>query len=154
VSVGGGLGIEAALPSRFAISADFRYEQGTAEAASLGDVAIQSASASLLGLIRPLVGWSSVSVGLGAKIGVGWVEGVPDGESRRGATQTGLIAGPVVAGQVALHLAGSGYLHVGLELGWITLQVRGIDASTGADVAGIGGAQLAVTAGFEIQPSR
>jgi hypothetical protein len=154
VSVGVGLGIDVALPLRLAVSGDFRYEQGTAETGTFGEARFRTATANLLALARPLVGWSSVSIGAGVSVGLGWIDGVPDDDERVGATHAGIFGGPVITGQVALHVAGSGYLHVGLELGWITLQVAGVDQETGQTVASIGGAQLAVTAGFEIQPSR
>lgn len=153
MSGGGGLGLEIGLPLSLGIGADFRYEQGEADAGMLGRAVLRVAWGSMLALVRPIVDWSSVSVGVGAKLGVAWLEGIPSA-GVTGATHSGLVAGPVIASHVALHLAGAGYLHVGLELSWITLGVAGTNGRAGDVLASFAGPQLAITAGFEIQPSR
>lgn len=153
VSGGGGLGLEIGLPLSLGLGADVRYEQGEAEAGAYGRVALRVAWASVLALVRPIVDWSSLTIGVGAKLGVGWLEGLPTGNVPA-RTHAGFVGGPAVTTQVALHLAGSGYVHIGLELSWITLGVGGVDAATGERLATIAGPQLALTAGFEIQPSR
>lgn len=153
VSGGGGLGLEIGLPLSLGVGVDFRYEQGEADGGDRGRVALRVAWGSLLALIRPVVDWSSVTIGAGAKLGVAWLEGLPAGPIA-GRVHAGFVAGPALTAQVALHLAGSGYVHVGLELAWISLGVAGTDGVGGPRVASFEGPQLAVTAGFEIQPSR
>lgn len=153
ISYGGGLAIELGLPYSLGAGADFRYEQGEADAGALGRVALRTAWGTLLALVRPMVGWSSLTIGVGAKLGVAWLEGLPFGGAT-GATHSGFIAGPAAVAQVALHIGGSGYVHLGLELSWITMGVSGLNGATGERVASFGGPQLAITAGFEIQPSR
>lgn len=152
MSCGGGLGVEIGMPFSLGIGADFRYEQGEVGLGALGDAALRVAWGSLLGLVRPLVGWSSVSVGLGAKLGLAWIEGIPM-EGVIAASHTGLVAGPAIASHVALHLIGAAYLHVGLELSWITLGVAGTNGRAGEVLTSIAGPQLAITLGFELQPS-
>lgn len=153
VSGGAGLGLEVGLPFNLGVGADFRYEQGEADVGPLGDVVMRVAWGTLLALVRPIVDWSSVSVGVGAKLGVAWLEGRPNA-GVEGLTHSGFVAGPVVATHVALHLAGAGYLHVGLELSWITTSVAGVHRVTGESLASFSGPQMTLTAGFEIQPSR
>lgn len=153
LSGGGGLGLEVGLPFSLGVGADFRYEQGDADVGALGDVRLRVAWGTLAALVRPLVDWSSVSVGLGLKLGVAWLEGLP-AEGISGRTHSGLVAGPAIVAHVALHVGGSGYLHVGLELSWISVGVAGLNGATHETVASFGGPQIALTAGFEIQPSR
>lgn len=153
ISYGGGLGIEIGLPYSLGVGADFRYEQGETDAGALGRVALRTAWGTVLALVRPMVGWSSLTIGAGAKLGVAWLEGLPLGGAT-GATHAGFVAGPAAVAQVALHIGGSGYVHLGLELSWITVGVSGLNGATRERVASFGGPQLAITAGFEIQPSR
>ncbi len=153
ISYGGGLGIESALPFLLGVGADFRYEQGEADVGALGRVALRTTWGTLLALVRPVVGWSSLTIGVGAKLGAAWLQGLP-ASGVAGSTHAGLVAGPAVVAQVALHVGGSGYVHLGLELSWITLGVSGLNGATGETIASFTGPQLAITAGFEIQPSR
>jgi hypothetical protein len=153
ISGGGGIGLEIGLPYMLGVGADFRYEQGRADGGPLGEVALHVAWGSLLALVRPFVGWSSLTIGLGAKLGAAWLEGVP-AEGVGGGTQAGFVFGPAIAFHGALHLAGAGYVHVGLELSWITVGVSGVNGASGESIASFGGPQIAITAGFEIQPSR
>lgn len=147
------MGIEIGLPFSLGVGADLRYEQGEADAGDLGSVALRVAWASVLGLVRPIVDWSSVTIGIGAKLGVAWLEGLASG-GVPGRVHAGFVAGPAIVAQAALHLAGAGYVHIGLELSWITLGVAGVNAATGERIASFDGPQLALTLGFEIQPSR
>jgi hypothetical protein len=103
--------------------------------------------------VRPVVGWSSITIGVGAKIGAAWIEGNP-APGVGSSTHVGAVVGPAITAYGALHLAGAGFLHVGLELAWITKGVAGWDGATGETLASVGGPQIAITAGFEIQPSR
>lgn len=153
LSGGGGLGVEVGLPFSLGIGADFRYEQGEADTGPLGDVVLRVAWGTLLALARPIVDWSSVSIGVGVKLGAAWLEGVPSG-GVTGATHTGFVFGPAVAAHVALHLGGSGYVHLGLELSWITAGVAGTAGRPDQILASFSGPQIAITAGFEIQPIR
>ena len=153
ISGGGGLGVEVALPLSLGVGADLRYEQGEADTGPLGDVVLRVAWGTLLGLARPIVDWSSVSIGVGVKLGAAWLEGLPS-DGITGATHSGLVFGPAVAAHVALHLGGSGYAHLGLELSWITVGVAGTAGRPDQILASFAGPQIAITAGFEIQPLR
>jgi hypothetical protein len=153
LSGGGGLGVEVGLPFSLGVGADFRYEQGEADTGPLGDVVLRVAWGTLLALARPIVDWSSVSIGVGVKLGAAWLEGVPTG-GVTGATHIGFVFGPAVAAHVALHLGGSGYAHLGLELSWITAGVAGTTGRPDQILASFSGPQIAITAGFEIQPIR
>jgi hypothetical protein len=154
ISGGGGIGVEIGLPFMLGIGGDFRYEQGEADGGALGSVTLRVAWGTLLALVRPVVGWSSITIGVGAKIGAAWLEGNPESPAIGADTHAGAVFGPAIVAYGSLHLAGAGYVHVGLELAWVTVGVAGLNGATGEEIASFAGPQIAITAGFEIQPSR
>ena len=80
-----------------------------------------------------------------------WLDGL--GRSGvSGAQVVGPVAGVCTATHLSVHIAYSAYLHLGAEVAWITLPVRGTNAATGEEIASISGAQLAITLGFEVRP--
>jgi hypothetical protein len=153
LSGGGGLGLEAALPFGLGVGGDARYEQGAVTVDQLGDVTLRVAWSTLSLLFRPVVGSNALTVAVGAKLGLAWLEGSPR-PGVGGATQVGFVAGPSVASYASFSIAGSGYFHLGLELDWVLAGVAGENSLTGEEVVRFGGPSLAITAGFEIQPGR
>ena len=151
LSGGGGLGVDLELLAPLAISADIRAEQGSVGVPGLGEVRLTAAWLTGLLALRLPLELHHADFGIGARVGYGWL----DGEGARGvggAQQSGALVALVTASHISLHVVGSAYLHVGIELGWVTLPVFGTDASTGESVARIDGGQLAITLGFEVRP--
>lgn len=151
VSGGGGLGVDLELLAPLAITVDARAEQGSVDVADLGTVRLTAAWVTGLVALRLPLELHHADFGIGARVGYGWL----DGEGERGvggAQQSGALVALVTASHISLHVVGSAYLHVGIELGWVTLPVFGTNAITGESVARIDGLQLAITFGFEVRP--
>lgn len=150
-SGGGGLAMDLELLGPLAILLDVRAEQGSVDAGELGSVTLTAAWAGALLALRLPLGLHHADLGVGVRGGIGWL----DGEGMRGvlgSQQVGPVGGVITATHLSLHIAYAAYLHVGIELGWITLPLYGTVGTTGESVARIGGAQMAITLGFEVRP--
>ncbi|MFO0683679.1 MAG: hypothetical protein U0234_16590 [Sandaracinus sp.] len=151
-SGGGGLGLDAELLGPLALLVDVRAEQGSVGVSSLGDVRTSLVTAAALLALRAQFGLSHADFGAGIRGGMGLLEGASTSPGVQARSQLGAIASAVAQTDVSLHIAYAGYFHVGFEVGWIFVPVYGTDAASGAIVARIGGAQLAITVGFEVRP--
>lgn len=151
-SGGGGLGLDAELLAPLAILVDLRAEQGSVDVASLGEVRMSLVTAAALLALRAQFGLSHADFGAGVRGGMGLLEGTSASPGVQARSQLGAIASAVAQTDVSLHIAYAGYFHVGFEVGWIFVPVYGTDAGSGSVVARIGGAQLAITVGFEVRP--
>ncbi|MFK7985038.1 MAG: hypothetical protein AB8I08_03330 [Sandaracinaceae bacterium] len=150
LSGGGGAGVEVGLPFSLGLGADLRYEYGVSEAEDDTSVEMHAVWGGARVLSRPIVGASSLALGLGARVGAVWLTGRPSAGA--GLTHQGVVAGPTFLASTALRVAGRGSLFLGLELSWMLLSVSGIDGASGSELARFGGPQIALLAGFEIQP--
>lgn len=147
-SGGGGAGIDAELVLPLALRVDLRAMQGVVSAAP-GEVRMTDASAGAFLALRATFARSLLDVGLGARGGVGILEGQAAGGR--------VLVGPSVAiaatAQLSLEVAQAIYAHVGVEVGWTVVGVSGTDAD-GAIIARAGGPSLVLTLGMEVRPPR
>ncbi|UJR78397.1 hypothetical protein [Sandaracinus amylolyticus] len=150
-SGGGGLGVDLELYAPLAMSVDVRGEQGSVTVGESGLVRMTVAWTNALLALRVPFGLHHADFGLGGRAGYGWMVG--EGERGiGGAEQSGPLLGVVTATHISLHIVASAYLHVGIELAWITLPLYGTLGSSGETVARIGDGQLSITLGFEVRP--
>lgn len=149
-SGGGGLAADLELIAPLMVAIDLRAEVGSVEAGELGSVRLTAAWATALVGLRLPLGRSHADFAVGGRAGAGWLDGF-GGRGVDGQQVSGVVAGLVGASHLSLHMAYAVFLHVGIELAWITLPLYG--TVDGADeVARIGGAQMALTLGFEVRP--
>ncbi|AKF10155.1 hypothetical protein [Sandaracinus amylolyticus] len=151
VAGGAGLGLDVELYAPLAIVLDARAEHGRVEAGALGSVGVTTAWLGALLALRLPFGLDHADFGVGARGGVAILEG----RASSGASADTIVGGTLAvisAAHLSLHVVGSAYLHVGVELGWIAVPVRGTLAPTGETIAGIAGALGVLTLGVEIRP--
>jgi hypothetical protein len=148
---GGGLAADFEVLAPLVIALDVRAEVGSVEAAELGSVRLTAAWGTALAGLRLPLGRSHTDVLVGGRFGFGWLDGI-GARGVVGAQVSGPVAGVVGASHLSLHMAYATFLHIGIELSWITLPIEGTDGATGASVARLDGAQMALTVGFEVRP--
>lgn len=148
-SGGGGIGFDASLVDPIAVTLDARLERGSV-GAPVGDVDLTGVTLGTFLTLRAPFERSHADIGVGARSGVGLLEGDgPDGVG--GGTVVGPIVSIAAETLVSIHVVGSAYVHVGIELGWTFATVTGTFA--GEPIARLGGAYLSISAGIEFRPS-
>lgn len=151
-SGGGGVGFDAELLEPVAFSLDAQVTRGRVETTP-GAVDLTAITLGAFIAIRAPFDRSHADIGLGVRGGAGVLEG-----RASEATAGQVVVGPVVSVAantlLSLHLVGTAYAHVGLELGWTVVGVTGTLATTGETLARLGGAYIALGVGFEIRPGR
>lgn len=147
---GGGLALDVSLVGPLVLWLDVRATHGTLEAASSGTVADTRVSGAVLVALRVAMDAGHLDVGLGARAGVGILEG-RQSAAADGRALVGPTLGPVLASALSLRLASPVFFHIGLEIGWSALGVVGTD-DRGGVVARIGGPEAALSLGVEVRP--
>ncbi|UJR86425.1 Hypothetical protein I5071_85200 [Sandaracinus amylolyticus] len=148
---GGGLAVDIELFAPLALVLDARAEHGRVEAGALGSVAVTTAWVGALLALRLPFGLDHADFGVGARGGAAILEGRASSGASAETIAGGTLA-VISAAHLSLHVVGSAYLHVGVELGWIAVPVRGTLAPTGETLAGIAGALGVLVLGVEIRP--
>lgn len=152
VAGGGGIALDVELLAPLALVIDARAEHGSVEARDIGVVGVTTAWVGALLALRLPLGWNHADFGLGARGGAAVLEGSSDAPGVAAATVVGPTLALIGAAHLSLHVIGSAYLHIGVELGWVAVPVLGTVEPTGETVGGIDGVLGAFTLGLEIRP--